>query len=146
MAWNQRPVALQVTKQVQKNSFVSYILSMFDDIKRFLSYSKNYSSLPTRRVARTKCGGGKDEPFLISVVLVISVVVRIFTPVTVIKKRTKWINVSNLKPKAKKWYKRIKPCLWHKTAAVCLLFVFDSLSNTFACISQSFAWFLHVPQ
>ena len=48
---------------------------MFDDVKRFLSYSKNYSSLPTRRVARSKPDGGKDEPFLISVVPVISVVV-----------------------------------------------------------------------
>ena len=54
---------------------VKYCLTMFDDIKRFLSYSKNYSSLPTRRVARNKRGGGKDEPFLISVVPVISVVV-----------------------------------------------------------------------
>ena len=34
-----------------------------------------YSSLPNRRVARNKCGGGKDEPFLISVVPVISMVV-----------------------------------------------------------------------
>ena len=35
----------------------------------------NYSSLPNRRVARNKRGGGKDEPFLISVVPVISVAV-----------------------------------------------------------------------
>ena len=68
-----------------------------------------YSSLPNRRVARNKRGGGKDEPllislvpvtrnkrgggkdepFLISVVPGISMVVRIFTPVTVIKRRTK---------------------------------------------------------
>ena len=48
-----------------------------------------YSSLPNRRVARNKHGGGKDEPFLISVVPGISMVVRIFRPVTVIKKRTK---------------------------------------------------------
>ena len=34
-----------------------------------------YSSLPNRRGARNKRGGGKDEPFLISVVPVISVVV-----------------------------------------------------------------------
>ena len=34
-----------------------------------------YSSLPDKRVARNKCGGGKDEPFLISVVPVISMVV-----------------------------------------------------------------------
>ena len=44
-AWNSWPVALLVTKQVQKNSFVSYILSdhvWWYNIKRFLSYSKNY--------------------------------------------------------------------------------------------------------
>ena len=34
-----------------------------------------YSSLPNRRAARNKRGGGKDEPFLISLVPVISVVV-----------------------------------------------------------------------
>ena len=34
-----------------------------------------YSSLQNRRVARNKRGGGKDDPFLISVVPVISVVV-----------------------------------------------------------------------
>ena len=33
-----------------------------------------YSSLPNRRIARNKRGGGKDEPFLISVVPGISVV------------------------------------------------------------------------
>ena len=42
----------------------------------------NYSSLPNRRVARNKRGGGKDEPFLISVVPGISMVVRSFTPIT----------------------------------------------------------------
>ena len=43
--WNQWPVSLQVTKQVQKNSFISYILSdqvWWYNIKLFLSYSKNY--------------------------------------------------------------------------------------------------------
>ena len=49
----------------------------------------NYSSHPNRRVARNKRGGGKDEPFLISVVPGISMVGRIFGPVTVIKRRTK---------------------------------------------------------
>ena len=34
-----------------------------------------YSSLPNKRVARNKCDGGKDEPFLNIVVLGISVVV-----------------------------------------------------------------------
>ena len=48
-----------------------------------------YSSLPNRRGARNKCGGGKDEPFLIGVVVRISMAVRIFTSVTVIKRRTK---------------------------------------------------------
>ena len=53
-----------------------------------------YCSLANRRGARNKRGGGKDEPFLISVVPVISVVlsgismvVRIFRPATVIKKK-----------------------------------------------------------
>ena len=44
-AWNYWPVTLQVTKQVQKNSFISYILSdqvWRYNIKWFLSYSKNY--------------------------------------------------------------------------------------------------------
>ena len=43
----QKPVAnpFQVTKQVQKNSFISHALSdqvWWCNIKRFLSYSKNY--------------------------------------------------------------------------------------------------------
>ena len=36
---------------------------------------RNYSFLPNRRVARNKRGGGKDEPFLISVVPGVSVMV-----------------------------------------------------------------------
>ena len=48
-----------------------------------------YSSLPNRRGSRNKRGSGKDEPFLIGVVAGISMVVRIFTPVAVIKRRTK---------------------------------------------------------
>ena len=64
--------------------------------------SKIYSSLPNRRGARNKRDGGEGEPFLISVVPVISVVagktsvvpgismvVRVFRPVTAIKRRTK---------------------------------------------------------
>ena len=62
----------------------------------------NYSSLPNRRDARNKCSGGKEEPFLISVVPEISMVVKMFRPVTVIKRRTKWIKVSNLKTKNQK--------------------------------------------
>ena len=54
-----------------------------------------YSSLPNWRVARNKRGGGKNESFLISVVPEISMVVRIFRPVTVIKRRTKWFKISN---------------------------------------------------
>ena len=38
-------------------------------------FSKEYSSLSNRRVSRNKHGGGKDEPFLISVVPGISVIV-----------------------------------------------------------------------
>ena len=44
--WNYWPVALQVTKQVQKNSFISYVLSdqvWWCNIKSFLIYSKNYT-------------------------------------------------------------------------------------------------------
>ena len=42
--------------------------------REHLGSSSHYSSLPNRRVARKKRGGGKDEPFLISVVPGISVV------------------------------------------------------------------------
>ena len=43
--WSQWTVTLQVTKQVQKYSFICYILSdqvWWCDVKQFLSYSKNY--------------------------------------------------------------------------------------------------------
>ena len=53
-----------------------------------------YSSLPNRCGAHNKHGAGKDEPFLISVVSGMSMV-GIFRPPTVIKRRTKWIKVSN---------------------------------------------------
>ena len=52
--------------------------------------SQTYRS-PNRRVARNKRGDGKDEPFLISVMPGISMVVKIFRSVTVIKIRKKWI-------------------------------------------------------
>ena len=45
-----------------------------------------YSSLPNRRVSRNKRGGGKDEPFFISMVHGINMLVRILRPVAVIKK------------------------------------------------------------
>ena len=48
-----------------------------------------YSSLSIRYVAGNKLGGGKDISFLISVVPGISMAVRIFMPVTVIKRKTK---------------------------------------------------------
>ena len=48
-----------------------------------------YSSLPNRRGARNKRGGRKNEPFLISVVPGINMVVRSFRPVTGIKRRRK---------------------------------------------------------
>ena len=44
-AWNYWPVTLQVTQKVQKNSFISYVLSdqvWWCIIKWFLNYSKNY--------------------------------------------------------------------------------------------------------
>ena len=43
--WKRWPITLQVTKQVQKNSFIRYILSdqvWWCNVKQFLSYSKNY--------------------------------------------------------------------------------------------------------
>ena len=46
-----------------------------------------YSSLPNTRGARNKQGGGKDEPFLINVVPGKSIEVRIFRPVTAIKRK-----------------------------------------------------------
>ena len=60
------------------------------------------SSFPNRRVARNKRGGGKDEPFLISVVPGISMVVRIFTPVAVIKKEQNELKFLIKKQKNKK--------------------------------------------
>ena len=42
--WNYWPVAIQVTKKVQKNYFITYVLSdqvWCCNIKQFLSYSKN---------------------------------------------------------------------------------------------------------
>ena len=46
--WSQWTVTLQVTKQVQKYSFICYILSdqvWWCDVKQSLSYSKNYISI-----------------------------------------------------------------------------------------------------
>ena len=43
-AWDEWPVTTKVMKQVQKNYFISYVLSdqvWWCNIKRFLSYSKN---------------------------------------------------------------------------------------------------------
>ena len=48
-------------------SIIENIQTQFDDGK--------YSSLPNRCVAQNKHGGGKDEPFLISMVPIISMVV-----------------------------------------------------------------------
>ena len=48
-----------------------------------------YSSLPNRCVARNMHGGGKDELFFISAAPGISMVVRIFRSVSVMKRRTK---------------------------------------------------------
>ena len=50
-----------------------------------------YSSLPNTRGARNKHGGGKDEPFLINVVPGKSTEVRIFRPVTAIKRKKEMI-------------------------------------------------------
>ena len=54
-----------------------------------IQHENLHSSLLNRRVARNKRGGGKDESFLISVVPGISMLVRIFRPVTVIKRKNK---------------------------------------------------------
>ena len=59
------------------------------NIKNIIYIKVIYSSLPGRRVARSKRGGGKDEPFFINVVPGISMVMKIFKSVTVIKIRTK---------------------------------------------------------
>ena len=67
-----------------KSSQILAFIPSFTDTLELL-----YSSLPNRRVARNKHGVGEDELFLISVVPGISMVVRIFRPVTVIKRRTK---------------------------------------------------------
>ena len=49
------------------------------DVKQIYTQEKSkYSSLPNRSAARNKLGEGKDEPFFISVVSGISMVVRIF--------------------------------------------------------------------
>ena len=68
----------------------------------------------------------------------ISMVVKVFRPVTEIKKEQNDLKFL-IKTKQKN-----QTCLRHKTDTVCSLFVFDALSNTFACISQSFPGFLHV--
>ena len=57
-----------------------------------------YSSLPNRRGSRSKRGGGKDEPFLISVVPK-SMVLKIFRPVTAIKRRTRKFLIKKQKNK-----------------------------------------------
>ena len=54
-----------------------------------IQHENLHSSILNRRVARNKRGGGKDESFLISVVPGISMLVRIFRPVTVIKRKNK---------------------------------------------------------
>ena len=54
-----------------------------------IQHENLHSSLLNRRAARNKRGGGKDESFLISVVPGISMLVRIFRPVTVIKRKNK---------------------------------------------------------
>ena len=88
--------------------FLSFVLYL--NIAKFYVYS----SLPNRRGARNKRGGGwerwaifnkrgvrnkrgggKDEPLLISMVPGISMVVRIFRPVTTIKRRKKMNKISN---------------------------------------------------
>ena len=56
---------------------------------KFTLNSSSYSSFPNKRVARNKRGSGKDEPFIISVVPGISMVVIMFRSITVIKRRTK---------------------------------------------------------
>ena len=99
------------------------------------------SSLLKRRATRNKRGGEKDGLFLISVVPAISMVGKIFRPVTIIKREQ---NELKLLIKTKQKKSKNGTCLRHNPARVCSLFVFYSLSNTFACVSQSFAGFLHV--
>ena len=60
-----RPFIVQVKKVCYERKVLGELLGS----------SFHYSSLLNRRVARKKRGGGKDEPFLISVVPGINVVV-----------------------------------------------------------------------
>ena len=68
---------------------MSVFFGITEIIFRWILRNSYYSSLPNRCVVRNKRGDGKDEPFLISVVPGLNIVVRIFRPVTVIKRRTK---------------------------------------------------------
>ena len=56
--------------QQTKINFIKQIIK-----KLYFGLPGRYSSLPNRRIARNKSGGGKYEPFLIRVFLGISVVV-----------------------------------------------------------------------
>ena len=76
----------KIRKQILELKVVAYLAYSLLDITS--SYSK-YCSLLNRHGAQNKRGGGKDETLLISMVSGISMVVIIFRPAAVIKRRTK---------------------------------------------------------
>ena len=69
-----------------KRSKSNNVIDIFH-LRATIRFSVIYSSLPNGRVARNKRDGEKDELFLITVVPGISMVVKVFRPVTEIKKK-----------------------------------------------------------
>ena len=69
------------------NMVTSYTDKSWYQGSKNLNMICKYSSLPNTHGARNKQGGGKDEPFLINVVPGKSIEVRIFRPVTTIKRK-----------------------------------------------------------
>ena len=95
-----KSLSLQACNVTKKDSYIGVFLWNLRNSEEHLFWRASerlllcidyfiYSSLPNRRGARNKRGGGKDEPFLISVVPGISMVVRVFRPVAAIKRRKK---------------------------------------------------------
>ena len=86
-----------------------------------ISDTQNSSTLPSQIdvLPGISVVVGKMSPFFISMVPGISMLVRILRSVTVIKKEQNELKFLIKKHKIKKWCKRIKSCLWYKTATVC---------------------------
>ena len=62
-------------KWLFERTLVSCLCFFSLTMSKLINKAKIYSSLSNSSAARNKCGGGEDEPFLISAVLGISVVV-----------------------------------------------------------------------